>query len=92
MSDGLVTGHDTTSSKKQWFVTFIDDHTRLTWIFPFSNKSEITFIFWDFYHTLETQFNAKFQGSDNDHEFQNHTLNEFLSSKEIIHQSFLLMS
>ncbi|KAA0042054.1 myosin-9 isoform X2 [Cucumis melo var. makuwa] len=30
----------TTSSKKRWFVTFIDDHTRLTWVYLITDKSE----------------------------------------------------
>ncbi|KAA0042115.1 Retrovirus-related Pol polyprotein from transposon TNT 1-94 [Cucumis melo var. makuwa] len=79
----------TTSSEKRWFVTFIDDHTRLTWIFLISDKSEVTSSFRDFYHTIETQFNKKIAilRSDNGCEFQNHSLNEFLSSKGIVHQS-----
>ncbi|KAA0050650.1 Cysteine-rich RLK (receptor-like protein kinase) 8 [Cucumis melo var. makuwa] len=31
----------TTSSKKRWFVTFIDDHTRLTWVYFITDKSEV---------------------------------------------------
>ena len=49
----------TISPRKLWFMTFIDDHTRLTGIFLISNKSEVTSIFQDFYHTVEMQFNAK---------------------------------
>ncbi|KAA0045080.1 reverse transcriptase [Cucumis melo var. makuwa] len=30
----------TTSSGKRWFVTFIDDHTRLTWVYLITDKSE----------------------------------------------------
>ena len=44
----------TTSSGKRWLVTFIDDHTRLTWIFLISDKSEVTSTFRDFYHIIET--------------------------------------
>ncbi|KAA0053517.1 Cysteine-rich RLK (receptor-like protein kinase) 8 [Cucumis melo var. makuwa] len=33
----------TTSSGKQWFVTFIDDHTRLTWVYLITDKSEKTY-------------------------------------------------
>ena len=66
----------TTSSGKRWFVTFIDDHTRLTWVFLISNEYEVTSIFCDFYHTIETQFNTKIAilRSDNGREFQNHPL------------------
>ncbi|KAL4033294.1 hypothetical protein IC575_006381 [Cucumis melo] len=34
-----------TSSEKQWFITFIDDHTRLTWIYLITDKSEVSSIF-----------------------------------------------
>ena len=78
-----------TSSGKRWFVTFIDDHTRLIWVFLISDKFKVTSIFWSFYHTIKTQFNIKIAilQSDNGREFQNHSLNEFLSSKGIVHQS-----
>ncbi|TYK18899.1 retrotransposon protein, putative, unclassified, expressed [Cucumis melo var. makuwa] len=33
----------TTSSRKRWFVTFIDDHTRLTWVYLITDKSENVF-------------------------------------------------
>ncbi|KAL0533374.1 hypothetical protein IC582_030193 [Cucumis melo] len=35
----------TTSSGKRWFVTFIDDHTRLTWVYFITYKSEVSAIF-----------------------------------------------
>lgn len=70
-------------------MTYIDDHARLTWVFLISDKSEVTSIFWDFYHTVEKQFNVKIiiLRSDNGCEFQNHPFNEFLSSKGIVLQS-----
>ena len=54
-----------------------------------SEKFEVTSIFRDFDHIVETQFNAKIAilRSDSGREFQNHTLNEFLPSKGIVHQS-----
>ncbi|TYK02020.1 reverse transcriptase [Cucumis melo var. makuwa] len=79
-----------TISFEKRFVTFIDDHTCLTWVFLVSDKSEVTSVFRDFYNIVETQFNTKIAilQSDNGREFQNYTLNEFLSSKGIVHQSF----
>ena len=70
----------TTSFGKQWLVTFIDEHTRLTWVFLVSDKSEVTSVFRDFYHTVETQFNTKIAilRCDSGRKFQNHTLNEFV--------------
>ena len=66
------------------------DQTRHTWVFLIFDKFEVTSVFQDFYHTVETQFNPNIAilQSDNGRKFQNHTLNEFLSSKGIVHQSF----
>ncbi|KAL4025768.1 hypothetical protein IC575_014173 [Cucumis melo] len=79
----------TTSSGKRWFVTFIDDHTRLTWVYLITDKSEVPSIFQNFYHTIKTQFHTKIAilRSDNGREFQNHNLSEFLASKGIVHQT-----
>ena len=62
--------------KENMVVTFIDDLTRLIWVFLISDKFEVTSTFWDFYHTIETQFNTKIAilRSDNGREFQNHPL------------------
>ena len=49
----------TTSSGKWWFVTFIDDHNCLTWVYLIANKSEVSSIFQSIYHTIETQFHTK---------------------------------
>ncbi|KAL0554435.1 hypothetical protein IC582_008356 [Cucumis melo] len=48
-----------TSSKKRLFVTFIDDHTHFTWVYLITDKSEVSSIFQNFYHTIETQFHTK---------------------------------
>ncbi|KAL4030378.1 hypothetical protein IC575_008614 [Cucumis melo] len=77
------------SSRKRWFVTFTDDHTHLTWVYRITDKSEVSSIFQNFYHTIETQFHTKIAilRSDNGREFQNHNLSEFLASKGIVHQT-----
>ncbi|KAA0045027.1 Beta-galactosidase [Cucumis melo var. makuwa] len=79
----------TTSSGKRWFVTFIDDHTRFTWVYLITDKSKVSAIFQNFYHTIETQFHKEIAilWSDNGREFQNHNLSEFLASKGIVYNS-----
>ena len=79
----------TTSPGKRWFVTFIDDHSHLTWVYLIIDKSEVSSIFQNFYHTIETQFHKKIAilRIDNSQEFQNHNLSEFLASKGIVHQN-----
>ncbi|KAA0062501.1 Beta-galactosidase [Cucumis melo var. makuwa] len=79
----------TTSSGRRWFVTFIDDHTRLTWVYLITDKSEVSSIFQNFYHTVATKFDTKIAilRSNNGRKFQNHNLSEFLTSKGIVHQT-----
>ncbi|XP_057749111.1 retrovirus-related Pol polyprotein from transposon RE1 isoform X1 [Arachis stenosperma] len=79
----------TTQFGKKWFVTFIDDHTRLCWIYLMHEKSEVSKIFQYFSTMVETQFDTKISilRSDNGTEYFNKNLGEFLQKKGIQHQS-----
>ena len=51
-----------TNSGKRWFITFIDDHTRLSWVYLLKEKSEQnmflkTFIIW-LKHNFEQKFKS----------------------------------
>jgi IS30 family transposase len=74
---------------KRWFVTFIDNHTRLCWIYLMHEKSEVEKIFKDFYNMIENQFQTKISilRSDNGMEYFNKVLNSFFQEKGISHQS-----
>ena len=41
----------------QYFVTFIDDYSRCTWLFLMKNRAELYSIFQKFYAEILTQFN-----------------------------------
>ncbi|CAN0910966.1 Retrovirus-related Pol polyprotein from transposon TNT 1-94 [Linum grandiflorum] len=73
----------------RWFVTFIDDHTRLTWTFLMREKSETTAMFQEFYDMILTQFNTKIQvlKTDNAHDYFNSVLGTYLSKQGIVHCS-----
>jgi GAG-pre-integrase domain len=45
-------------SKFQWFVTFIDCHSRMTWIYMMKQKSKVYKCFQDFLAYVKTQFGA----------------------------------
>lgn len=79
----------TTQSGKSWFITFIDDHTRVTWVFLLKEKSEAEMVFKNFYNMIQTQFQTKIKifRSDNGKEFFNQVLGSFFGEKGIIHQS-----
>ena len=55
----------------RYFVTFIDDYSRCTWVFLLKNRLELFPIFKDFYAEIHSQFNVSIRAfrSDNDREY-----------------------
>nr|CAN63629.1 hypothetical protein VITISV_018697 [Vitis vinifera] len=51
-----------TLSGSRWFVTFIDDCTRMTWLCLMKTKDEVNLLFQKFHKMIETQYNAKQNG------------------------------
>ena len=45
----------------RWFVSFVDDHTRITWLFLMKEKSEVGPIFKQFNTMVQTHFQTKIQ-------------------------------
>jgi hypothetical protein len=45
----------------KYFVTFIDCHTRMTWIYLLRHKDEVVECFKDFYAYVNTQFKVQVQ-------------------------------
>ena len=72
----------TTQDGSRYFVIFVDDFSRYTWIYLFKNRSELYQIYCDFTKMNETQFSKpiKVFKSDNAQEYKAH---EFTS---ILHQ------
>ena len=69
-----------TLSGSCWFVTFIDDCTRMTWICLMKTKNEVNLLFQNFHKMIETQYNAKVRvlRSDNGGEYQSSNLQKYL--------------
>ena len=65
-----------TINRFRWFVTFIDDCTRLTWVFLMKNKSDVPLLLQEFCAMMSIQFHTKVKvfRSDNGGEYMNHTL------------------
>ena len=78
-----------TPSGKRWFVTFIDDHTRMTWVYLMTQKSEVEHIFKTFYNMIYTQFETKIKvlRSGNGREYFTKLLSDFFSQNGIFQQS-----
>jgi Integrase core domain/GAG-pre-integrase domain len=73
----------------KYFVTFIDDKSRVTWLYLLKSKREVCSIFQDFCSMIENQFNTtiKVLRTDNGTECMNHNFQTFIRSKGIMHQT-----
>lgn len=72
-----------------YFVTFIDDFSRCTWLFLMKNRSEVFHIFKEFYAKVKNQFDTsiKVLRTDNAREYLSSQFQTFLTSEGITHQS-----
>lgn len=88
-SDILGPSKITTCHRKRWFLTFIDDHTRVTWVYLLHNKSEASHIFKVFHKMIQTQFQSQIRvlRTDNGKEYFNSILSDYLLENGIQHQS-----
>jgi len=74
----------------QYFVTFIDDYSRCTWLFLMKNHSELFSIFQSFFfNEIENQFGVSIQilRSDNAREYLSQSFTTFMKSHDILHQT-----
>ncbi|KAG8502903.1 hypothetical protein CXB51_000532 [Gossypium anomalum] len=76
-------------TRARWFITFIDNHTRVCWIYLLKEKSEVSRVFQSFHLMIRTQFNSNIHTlrTDNGREYFNSILSPYLSEQGIIHQS-----
>ena len=73
----------------RWFVSFIDDCSRTTWLYMMKDKNEVCSIFQNFHKMVGTQFGAVVQilRSDKGGEYIDSRLGAYLTSHGIIHQT-----
>ncbi|KAK4254159.1 hypothetical protein QN277_020331 [Acacia crassicarpa] len=76
-------------SHSKWFITFIDDHTRVSWVYLLKDKTEVYQTFLNFHSMIQTQFqtNIKILHTDNGTEYFNQALSSFLTANGIVHKS-----
>ncbi|CAN1180130.1 Copia protein, partial [Linum perenne] len=76
-------------SGQRWFVTFIDDHTRVSWVFLLKHKSEVAQTFKMFYHYVQNQFQTQISilRSDNGTEYFNDSFKTFSQTIGLVQQS-----
>ncbi|WVZ69158.1 hypothetical protein U9M48_017993 [Paspalum notatum var. saurae] len=73
----------------RWFVIFIDDSSRYTWLYLLKRKSDVFSVFKDLCTLIQNQFGAtiKTLRSDNGTEYINMEFEQFLVSLGIEHQT-----
>ena len=73
----------------RYFVTFIDDYSRCTWLFLMKTRVELFSIFQKFHTEIRTEFNTliRILRSDNAKEYFSTPFSSFMSSHGILHQS-----
>ena len=85
-----------TNTGVRWFITFIDDYTRVCWVYLLEGKSEATGMFKQFHKMILNPFetNIKILPTYNGREYYSNILGEYLQKKEsfIIHHVLTLHS
>lgn len=79
----------TTHAGFRFFLTIVDDHSRMTWVFLMKFKNEVFGILRNFLVLIQNQFNkcVKKIRSDNETEFFNKDCKSLFESLGIIHES-----
>ncbi|KAK9911087.1 hypothetical protein M0R45_035010 [Rubus argutus] len=73
----------------KYFVTFVDDFTRITWLYLLKFKSDVVNVFKDFHKLVHTQFSSSIHilRSDNGSEYMSNNMSQYLSTQGILHQT-----
>jgi hypothetical protein len=73
----------------QWFVTFIDYYSRVTWVYLFKSETEVFSYFKSFHAIVRTQFDKpiKILRSDNSTKYIDRSFQVFLNENGILFQT-----
>ena len=73
----------------RWFVSLIDDCTRVTWIFLLKLKSDVSIVIPNFHSMAQNQFGVQIKSfrTDNARDYLNQILSLYFQSQGILHDS-----
>ena len=73
----------------RYFVTFVDDYSRTTWLYLMKNRSELFSHFCALCTEIHTQFHVSVQNlrSDNAKEYMSKQFQSFMLRNDILHQT-----
>jgi histone deacetylase 1/2 len=75
----------TSVGRHDYYVSFIDDFSKFTWIYLLRHKSEVLSCFKDFQTMVERQFNHKILAVQSNWGGEYHSLNTFFKHLGIVH-------
>jgi hypothetical protein len=70
----------TSVGRQNYYVNFIDDHSKFVWLYLLRHKSEVFQVFNDFQHIVERQHNCKILAVQTDWGGEYQSLNTFFSA------------
>ena len=78
----------TSVASYRYYVSFVDDYSRFTWLYPLRSKSDFYGVFESFIALMETQFSTKIKAfqSDGGTEFLNNKVKALLQKHGILHR------
>ncbi|XP_057526492.1 uncharacterized protein LOC130805723 [Amaranthus tricolor] len=78
---------ESNSQGYSYFVLFLDDCTRVSWIYFLKKKSEVFDVFVNFYNMILTQFHTRLKiiRSDNGGEYDSHKMKNFTLEHGMLH-------
>lgn len=87
-SDVWGMSHVLSHAQYRYFVTFIDDYSRFTWVYFLRSKADVFSTFKTFVAYVKTQFSTciKILRSDSRGEYMSHAFQSFLQQKGILSQ------
>ena len=73
----------------KYFITFVDDFSRTTWLYLLRSKTKVMEVFVDFHKLVANHFSSKIHTLryDNGIEYMSHIMTKYLSNHCIMHQT-----
>lgn len=75
--------------RNKYYISFIDDYSSFSWVFPFRSKAQVPKIIINFHKSVKIQYNANIKcfRSDRGTEYTNQTVQDYFAENGIKHET-----